>query len=97
MTTKNANGVISQPIWVRTEDYGNEWHLAEVDIPVPVDESMDTFQIAFETRVKNNNWLGFIAIDDIKIENRTCRPSGFCTFESTPRLCTWKNIQGIYI
>ena len=36
---------------------------------------------------------GDIAIDDVQIEDRTCPKPGSCDFESTPRFCTWYNIQ----
>lgn len=83
------NGLLSLPFWTRYRDYGDEWNLAEIEVS---SVSTDDFKIVFEGQVKEN-WQGYIAIDDVKAEGRPCRPSGFCTFESTPRFCTWKNIE----
>lgn len=88
--TVGRNGIISIPYMVRNKDYGSEWLQAEVEV---ASTSVDYFRIAFEGHVRNN-WQGYIALDDVKIENRACRPSGYCTFESTPILCTWYNVAG---
>ncbi|CAF0741635.1 unnamed protein product, partial [Brachionus calyciflorus] len=86
--TKTESGTFSSPIWTRGNNYGNQWNLAETNV-----RSSEKFQIVFEG-VVGSSWLGDIAIDDIKIENRECSPLGFCSFDSNPRFCTWENLEG---
>lgn len=88
--TVSRDNVTSSPFFTRNKDYGSEWHLAEFDIS---SVATDFLRVALEGQVKSD-WQGYVAIDDIKIENRQCRPPGFCTFEFTPRLCTWMNVEG---
>ena len=87
--TINDNGTRSDPVWKRNKDYGDEWFLAEVPLTSP-----DNYQIAFEGVVGKSPY-GDIAIDDVKVEDRQCPRSGFCDFETTPRLCTWYNIESM--
>lgn len=81
------SGSISQPYWSRYKNNGDVWNIAEVSI-----KTMDKYKIGFQGTV-GDNWIGDIAIDDVKIENRECYPSGYCDFESEESLCTWSNIE----
>ncbi len=83
-----SNNALSLPIWQRNKNYGDEWNLAEV----PLTSNNANYQVAFEGIV-GSSFYGDIAIDDVQIENRVCPKSGSCDFESTPRFCTWFNIQ----
>ena len=82
-----SNNVLSSPFWQRSKNYGDEWNLAEVSLTSNVN-----YQIAFEGIV-GSSFYGDIAIDDVQVEARACPKSGSCDFESTPRFCTWFNIQ----
>lgn len=85
----NKEGLISVPFWLRNQNYGDEWLLAEIDVA-----STSDYKVAFEGHIVRSGWFGYVALDDVKIQNRKCPPPGFCDFESLPRLCTWKNIEG---
>lgn len=86
--TVKESGSISQPLWSRNKNNGNVWNIAEVNI-----KTTDRYKIGFEGNV-GDNWIGDIAIDDLKIEYRECYPSGFCDFELDNTLCTWTNVEG---
>ncbi|CAF0741650.1 unnamed protein product, partial [Brachionus calyciflorus] len=81
-------GPLSQSFWSRNKNYGNQWNIAELTV-----KSTGKYRIAFQGTV-GDNWIGDIAIDDVKIENRECASAGFCDFESDQPLCTWENLEG---
>ena len=82
------NGQQSQSFWSRNKNYGNVWNIAEVTVT-----SSEKYRIAFQGTT-GPNWIGDIALDDVKIENRECAPSGYCDFESDDTFCTWANLKG---
>ncbi|RMZ97804.1 MAM and LDL-receptor class A domain-containing 2-like [Brachionus plicatilis] len=86
--TVKESGSVSQPFWSRFKNNGNIWNVAEVSI-----KTTERYKIGFQGTV-GDNWIGDIAIDDVKIEDRECAPSGFCDFESEDTLCTWSNVEG---
>ncbi len=97
--TKSSNGQLSLPIWTRNKNYGDNWNLAQVSVSSPSVSTTELYQIAFEGIIGNKSFYfeGDIAIDDVKVEKRVCPSLGFCDFETSPRLCTWSNIESNYL
>ena len=55
---------------------GNQWALAQATINNPF-----AFQLAFEALVNNLNTNGYILLDDIKINYKSCTQPASCNFE----------------
>ncbi|KAK7488814.1 hypothetical protein BaRGS_00019949, partial [Batillaria attramentaria] len=92
LNIKIAHGTTlhGQPLWTKSGDQGNQWHLAQVTLPAS--QLLQNFRIAFEGVMGRTNLetYGDIAIDDIVTVPTACPADGNCAFEM---IClSWSNV-----
>ncbi|KAK7488811.1 hypothetical protein BaRGS_00019946, partial [Batillaria attramentaria] len=85
LNVKLAHGttLYGQSLWSKSGDQGNQWHLAQVTLPVS--QLLQNFKIAFEGvmlgRSSNQETFGDIAVDDILTVPKACPSDGDSAFE----------------
>lgn len=87
--TRGATAGQSESRWSRSKDYGDQWNLGIVNLPVTED-----FNVLFQARTTDSLWEGILAIDDVSIKNGSCGNIGSCDFEGSIESCGWYNVEG---
>ncbi|XP_077865040.1 MAM and LDL-receptor class A domain-containing protein 2-like [Saccoglossus kowalevskii] len=82
----DIGNIFLSPIWSRSGNQGNIWRRGSV--PLPAGSTINNYIIVFQGIVGGGG-QGDIAIDDALVDDSSCQPEGWCSFERDT--CGWTN------